>query len=654
MESVQQILMAKKKKTKPITSDDPQVYSYLRFSTKKQKEGDSTRRQNENIIEPSQKFAEANKMIVNTTVNFADEGLSAFHGAHRKRGKLGMFLAMVEKGQISKGSFLYVEDIDRLTREAMFDALEMILSGLLKNDVGVVTYNEFTNREIVYTRESINNGSINSLIDQIGRAHGESLRKSNIAKSNWKQKRKLVREQGKIVSTRCPAWLTVMKDDTGRKTKFDIIPKAAITVQMIFELKLQGVGSHSIAKRLNQKAPWKTSLNKKGKGGIWSSNYINKILRNRAVMGEFQPCRVIERKQISDGAPLPDYYPQVVSPDIFHAVQKRLKKNLHTGGPTGKCNNLFRGLAFCAYCGGPMYYKNSKRNYLICRNGQHKVKCKLHSIRYDETEKLILENCRGLKPEQILPNANEQAKLCQMLRQRIQGKEAEIEDKQKQIDNFVENLGRTTKASMVERYERSITKLEDEVMQTKMSRERDEMELRHAENDKASFVKWQSNFETLQKVLSKKNDPELRMRLRTHLQELIERIEIFSEGFEKLYDVNKDEPTQWRGKPKPGYADSTETIADYLWDTVYEDKRDKKLAESKLFRNFVNDLVKRRMSKEGRFIRIFFITGAWVDLVPEGSIAEGRLLYYDTDDKKKKWQMVKPDLNKLLKEYKEK
>ena len=373
-------------------------------------------------------------------------------------------------------------------------------------------------------------------------------------------------------------------------------------------------------------------------------------------VGRGAVCRVVKRKQVPDGEPISDYYPQVVSPDIFHAVQKRLKKNLHTGGPTGKCNNLFRGLAKCPYCGGPMYFRNSKRDYLVCRNGQSKVKCKLHSIRYDETEKLILENCRGLKPEQILPNADEQALMCQTLRQRIQGKEAEIQDKQKQIDNFVENLGNTTKASMVERYERSITRLEDEVMQTKMSRERDEMELRHAENNKHSFAKWQSNFETLQKVLSKKNEPELRMRLRTHLQELIEKIEIYSDGFSELYEQNKDvEPRDKRtGRRKPGYADSTETIADYLWDTVYEDKRNKKLAESKLFRDFVDDLVKRRMSKEGRFIRIYFKTGAWVDLVPEGSIAEGRLLYYDEEDKKQKWQMKEPDLKKLLSEYRKK
>lgn len=638
----------------PASIIEPEVYSYLRFSTKKQKEGDSTRRQKEYIVDPAQKFAKAKGLKYNTTVHCQDKGLSAFHGVHRKKGKLGLFLAMVETGQISKGSFLYVENIDRLTREVMFDALKMILFGLLEHGVGLVTYDDMTMEEIIYTEDSINSGLINKLIGEINRAHSESKRKSLIAKSNWQNKRSMIREH-KIVTTHRPAWLEVVKDEDGNKIKFRLIPKAAATIQMIFDLKLQGMGKQAMAKKLNQQAPWKTPVNKKGKGGIWSPNYIQKILQSRAVMGEFQPCKVINRKQVPDGEMIPDYYPQVITPDIFHAVQKRFQKNKGKGGKTGKANNLFVSMAKCPYCGGVMAYRDSKRAYLVCYNGQMKVKCQRHSIRYDEVEGLILRNCKGLKPEQILPNASEQTKLCSMLRLRIQGKEAELSDKQNQIDNFVENLGKTTVPTMVTRYERSIEKLEEEVLRIKMEREKDEMDLRHAENDRQSFSKWKSNFETLSTALAEKNNPELRIRLRTHLQELIDKIEIYAVGFKELYNIDKDvEPTQFKGDRKPGYADNTETIVDYLWDVAHEDKADKKLAESKLFKDFVSDITKQRMSKEGRFIRVFFKSGLWMDIVPKGSLAQGMKMAFDEDDKKPKWYAVKPDLNELLADYKDK
>jgi len=38
---------------------------------------------------------------------------------------------------------------------------------------------------------------------------------------------------------------------------------------------------------------------------------------------------------------------------------------------------------------------------------------------------------------------------------------------------------------------------------------------------------------------------------------------------------------------------------------------------------FLHDLTKRRVSKEGRFYRVHFVTGRKVDLVPPGSLAGG-------------------------------
>ena len=100
-------------------------YSYVRFSTGDQKQGDSLRRQ----VQLSQNYAEKHGLVLDTTLNMHDLGLSAYKGEHTKKGALGHFLKLVKKGQIEKGSTLIVESLDRLSREKISVALSQF--GLL-------------------------------------------------------------------------------------------------------------------------------------------------------------------------------------------------------------------------------------------------------------------------------------------------------------------------------------------------------------------------------------------------------------------------------------------------------------------------------------------------------------------------------------------
>lgn len=65
---------------------------------------------------------------------------------------------------------------------------------------------------------------------------------------------------------------------------------------------------------------------------------------------------------------------------------------------------------------------------------------------------------------------------------------------------------------------------------------------------------------------------------------------------------------------------------------------------------FINYVVKERMSRRGRFVRVFFVSGVWVDLVPAGSIASGCKLYVD-ESGKRQWGFVLPDFDRLREEY---
>jgi DNA invertase Pin-like site-specific DNA recombinase len=109
------------------------AYSYKRFSTPAQAEGDSLRRQ----TAMAQSWADRMGVTLDTELNLTDEGVSAYTGANRDVGNLGAFLRAVEEGVVPKGSWLLVESLDRLSREPAFDA-SYTMQGIIRAGVTVV------------------------------------------------------------------------------------------------------------------------------------------------------------------------------------------------------------------------------------------------------------------------------------------------------------------------------------------------------------------------------------------------------------------------------------------------------------------------------------------------------------------------------------
>lgn len=665
----QERLGEKMKATK--TSEMPKVYSYIRFSNPKQALGNSERRQ----LEMTEAFAKRKGLPFDETLRMTDKGLSGYHGDHRKKGVLGQFLHKVENGAVPSGSFLVVENIDRLSREGVVATLREIIFKLWDYSITLQTLSP----EEHYEKGCDNEPKFIGLWLYMNRAYDESRRKSERIKEARKNARRLAHEEGKILTARCPAWLDVVKDDDGKPTGFKIIPEAEETIKKIFDLKLKGVGKTAIAKILNGNGVWKPPANKRSKGNGWRESYIQKILQNRAVIGEYQPYQINSKtgKRETVGEPIQKYFPRVISDNIFYALQEQIKENKGKGGQNGKASNLFRHLVKCPYCGGSMTFVNKGKSYLVCDNGRRGNGCIRYSIRYDECEKVILENCKGLKPNQVLPNPDEQAKFCQSLRKRIQGYIAKQQDIEKRISRLVTNISEKDSKRIAALLKNEIAKLQEQDAVVKFQQEKDERKLRKAESSLQSFTKWQKDLASLQKAI-KGNDVELRIHLQTHLRELIEKIEVFAVGFKELYDFDKDDGIhsgliiakkeiietvkasgiafrvlkKSNGDIKkiiiksPGYFDNTETIENELYDVAGE--ADPKLVRSELFRDFVKNLTKRRMSKEGRFLRIHFKTGAWVDVVPKGSIAFGAELI--KVGKKDNWRFVKPNISILWNE----
>ncbi|MEB3047675.1 recombinase family protein [Rhizobium mulingense] len=122
------------------------AYSYVRMSTRKQLRGDSLRRQ----LERSKAFADEHSLLLDDSLQ--DLGVSAWKGKNFKTGALGRFLAMVESGEIPKGSYLLIESLDRLSREAVPDALTLFMA-IINAGIVIATLGE--DRQI-YSRDRLN------------------------------------------------------------------------------------------------------------------------------------------------------------------------------------------------------------------------------------------------------------------------------------------------------------------------------------------------------------------------------------------------------------------------------------------------------------------------------------------------------------------
>ena len=329
------------------------AYSYIRFSRPEQMRGDSLRRQ----TEAAEKWAAANGMVIDESLT--DLGISAYRGLNRVKGALGKFLALVEQGQIPRGSHLIIESLDRFSRE---DALDVLgeFTKVLKAGITMVTLIDGQ----VYSLERIKAEPLalfGSLMVMM-RAHEESKTKATRLSAAWEAKRKSA--PTKVMTERVPGWLQVVEE--GGKRRIEFKEGGREIVRRIFDDTIRGYGKRQVAARLKE-AGFPTFNG----GKAWHPSYIQKILRSRTTIGEMQPYTVDkESRRVLGGPPLPGYYPAAVSEGDFLRAGAALALRDRTGGNREKAGeaNLIRGLAHCT-CGGKMARENKggrSSAFLVC------------------------------------------------------------------------------------------------------------------------------------------------------------------------------------------------------------------------------------------------------------------------------------------------
>ena len=226
---------------------------------------------------------------------------------------------------------------------------------------------------------------------EIDRGNSESQMKSQRLGAVWRQK-KHHSPAGIAITNKLPGWLD---GETG--APMTVNKAKAKVVQRIFEMAASGVGKRLIARRLNEER-----VPTFGRASTWGQSYVQKILFNRATLGEYQPHKGRPGHRQPEGELRPAFYPAVITAELWDRAHKSIATRViitaHgkvTGkfaGRTGALRNLFTGLFWDANFGLPMHYDDKgKRDRPRLRTNSKDVNASTpNSVTYANFEKAFL------------------------------------------------------------------------------------------------------------------------------------------------------------------------------------------------------------------------------------------------------------------------
>lgn len=473
------------------------AYSYIRFSTTEQRRGDSLRRQ----TKAGADWCQRNNVRMDTGITFRDLGRSAFLGDHRKnpdRHALAAFLKLVEEGKIPRGSYLIIESLDRLTREHVRAGL-MLLLGLIEAGVRIV---QLSPSELIYD-ENADEMSLMLAIVELSRGHRESKRKSDLSGPAWARKKQGAKE-GRIVTERLPAWVTVEGD------KLALIPENAEAVRTVFKLAANGYGTPTIVGKLNR-----DNVPPIGKTGQWNRAYVGIILRDRRAVGEYQPRK--GKKRLPDGEPVPNYFPAVVTEQEFFAARAgAAERGEYHGRKGATITNIFAGLLKHARDGDAYFMthrvegKNrDKRNFVLIASGSDKNGKPCYSFPYRIFEEAILGKLAEINPADIVGGADSENEVAI-----IAGELSTVEEKITALESELEDGASPTLFKVVRKLEERKAALAKKLIEARAK----------AANPLADS--W-ADCRSLRAVLANAKDSEdVRLRLRSALRRIVDEIHL--------------------------------------------------------------------------------------------------------------------------------
>jgi DNA invertase Pin-like site-specific DNA recombinase len=430
--------------------------------------GDSLRRQ----LAKAERFALQHELELDTSLR--DLGVSAYTGQHRKKGALSSFLSRIKAGEIAVGSWLIVENIDRLSRENAWDAFGMIRE-IVESGITIASLVD----DMIYDLPTLQKSPqlFQTLHAVLTKGHRESADKADRLQEVWAEKRAAIMDGGRKKLTRQgPGWLCLKADDAREPLVGDWeFNDQAQVVKRAFAYCIDGLGKEAIVRRFNSEG-----LGSFKGGDGWNASTLAMLLSDRRTIGELQlytKAKNGPRREI--GEPIKGYFATasgetVVSEEVFYRAQAEIAKRYCGAKPgkTGRVPNLFVGISRCQ-CGRSMEFRNKqgKRNrgpssvYLTCSGNRRGHICDIsHRFTYDELEHKILRWVSDIKLSDA--EATEATKSAD----KMKGKEAERDNLKRRLDDAFVRWEEETDQSLrkmlyetVQRHSAALPKVESEI-----------------------------------------------------------------------------------------------------------------------------------------------------------------------------------------------
>jgi DNA invertase Pin-like site-specific DNA recombinase len=361
--------------------------SYRRFSDPKQAKGDSEDRQERDF----RNFCRRHNLTPLTEV-YTDRARSGYHDAHRRKGRLGQLIAAAKADRFEPGTVVVVEAWDRLGRLRP-DKQTDLIAELLRTGVHI----GICRLDDIFEEKDFGSHKWTTLAVFVQLAYQESKQKAERISASWEKRRELAREGRRLMTARLPDWLEMVNGEPKP------IPECVAAMKRIFQLAGNGYGKARIISRLiEEKVP------PFGRSGRWTAPYVDKILRDRRVLGELQPRKTDDTP---DGAVICGYYPAVIAEEEYNLARAGQSERKKKGGPGGKRDrkyvNVFRSLLHCA---------NDGEGFVLYNRGTCKEPCLIltnyagiggrgptYTFPYLVFETAILRLLREVKAKDILP-----------------------------------------------------------------------------------------------------------------------------------------------------------------------------------------------------------------------------------------------------------
>lgn len=350
------------------------MFSYVRWSSKQQTAGDSFLRQTETARRVA---SEHGWRLIDLP---PDGGLSAWHGANRHKGALGLFLKRVQTGEIKTPCVLLVEKLDRFSRQDIDEVLPEFIN-LIKN--GVEVFSSIENEH--YTPAILKSDPVSTVLKMLMAFYAANQFSKALSERLTRQKHgKYERAMnGELVNLgECIPFCFDYSPDGYR------LNDRAETVRRIFKEYIGGKSMLGITRSLNAD---KIPTFRKGRG--WGHSTVSKVLKDRHYIGEWRGVK---------------YLPPVVSDETFNTVQRLLRQNKTRKGQRPSVANILRGLIYCKHCGDYMTQQTLKGTFRYFRcTGLGRGVCSHHRmIRAGELEKDLLFTVLELNVHKLSGNGD--------------------------------------------------------------------------------------------------------------------------------------------------------------------------------------------------------------------------------------------------------